>query len=134
MLNFQLFENFKEAARQCNIEVKSNESYYSIRLENKRYIFCWTPLNKLRGVIDDIEDKNYDQALNRLKDNFSDFHLEIGGNDVNDMNIVCEAFIAEQWNKDLTVNQIISIIETMKDDNKLQQKLMWSRLTYGVLE
>jgi hypothetical protein len=134
-LNFQLFDNFKEAARKCNLEVKPGSGYHTIKLSNGRYIFCWTPLNKMFSLYNYYENKEWDRALKHLKDNFSDFHLEFGGDDLEDMNLVCEAFMYEQsFHENMTVDQIINCIEILKDDEKLEKKLMWSRLQYGVDE
>lgn len=78
------------------------------------------------------ENKEWDRALNHLRDNFDDFHLEVGGDDIEDMNLVGECF----WdvNSDLSVDQIVNIIETLADDEKLNQKLVWNRIIYGCEE
>jgi hypothetical protein len=79
------------------------------------------------------EKKEWDMALNHLKDNFDDFHLEFGGDDLEDMVLVGEAFMYEQsFHKDMTVDQIVECIEILKDDSKLEQKLIWTRLKYDV--
>jgi phytoene dehydrogenase-like protein len=131
-LNFELFENFKEAASKCDLEVKPGSGYHSIKLPNGRYIFCWTPLNKMFHLYNYYENKEWDRALNHLRDNFDDFHLEVGGDDIEDMNLVGECF----WdvNSDLSVDQIVNIIETLADDEKLNQKLVWNRIIYGCEE
>jgi hypothetical protein len=131
-LNFQLFNNFKEAAQKCNLEVKSGPGHYTIRLENGRYIYCWTPLNKMFALYNYYEKKEWDRALDYLKDNFDDFHLEFGGDTIEDMNVVCEAFITEGYDKNITVNKIIECIEILQDDEKLNQKLFWTRLKYDL--
>lgn len=130
-LNFQLFDNFKEAAKKCNLEVKPGQGYYTIKLPNGRYIFCWTPLNKMFQLYNYYENSEWDRAIKYLKDNFADFHLEFGADSLADMNMVCEAFMYEQsFHKDMTVDQLVQCIEIMNDDKKLEQKLIWSRLKY----
>jgi len=130
-LNFQLFDNFCEAARKCNLEVIPGSGYHTIKLPNGRYIFCWTPLNKMFQLYKYYEKKEWDRALDHLKDNFSDFHLEFGGDDIEDMNLVFEAFSYEgSFYENMTVDQIVNCIEIMKNDEKLEQKLIWTRLKY----
>lgn len=131
-LNFELFENFKKAAKKSKLEVIPGSGYHSIKLSNGRYIFCWTPLNHMFQLYNYYENKEWDMALNHLLDNFSDFHLEVGGNDIDDMNLVTECF----WDvkSDLSVDQIVNIIETLADDEKLNQKLVWNRIIYGCEE
>jgi hypothetical protein len=129
-LNFQLFDNFCEAARKCNLEVTPGKGHHTIKLPNGRYIFCWTPLNKMFQLYNYYEKKEWDRALKHLKDNFADFHLEIGGDSVEDMNIVNECFWDITYVDDITVGQIIDIIEILSDDEKLNKKLVWMRLKY----
>ena len=127
-LNFQLFDNFKAAAEQCNLDVIPGKGYYTIRLHNGRYIFCWTPLNKIWGIHKYYEKGEWDRALNDLKDNFADFHLEFGGDTLEDMNAVCDCFWQQTYNRDITVSELVEIIEIMSDEDKFQKKLMWVRL------
>jgi hypothetical protein len=129
-LNFQLFDNFCEAAKKCNLDVIPGKGHHTIKLPNGRYIFCWTPLNKMFQLYNYYEKKEWDRALNHLKDNFADFHLEIGGDSVEDMNIVNECFWDITYVDDITVGQIIDIIEILSDDEKLNKKLVWMRLKY----
>ena len=134
-LNFKLFNNFKQAAEKCNMTVIPGPGYHSIKLANGRYIFCWTPLNKMFSLYNYYEDKQWDRALDHLKDNFSDFHLEIGGDTIEDMNVVCEAFCDfNGFNDDITVDEIVNVIDILSDDEKLNQKLMWVRLKYDLEE
>ena len=130
-LNFQLFDNFKEAAKRCNLDVIPGQGYYTIKLPNGRYIFCWTPLNKMWQLYNYYEKKEWDRAIKYLKDNFADFHLEFGGDDPYDMNLVCEAFMYEQsFHKDMSVDQLVECIDILQDDIKLEKKLVWTRLKY----
>jgi hypothetical protein len=127
-LNFQLFDNFKEAALRCDLEVIPGKGYHTIRLPNGRYIFCWTPLNKIWELFNYYEKQQWDRALNNLRDNFSDFHLEVGGDSIEDMNLVNEVFWRVTFQNDITANEIVEIINIMNDDEKFEKKLFWTRL------
>ena len=127
-LNFQLFDNFKEAALRCDLEVIPGKGYHTIRLPNGRYIFCWTPLNKIWELFNYYEKQQWDRALKNLRDNFSDFHLEVGGDSVEDMNLVGEVFWKVTWQDDITADEIVEIINIMNDDEQFQKKLVWTRL------
>lgn len=132
-LNFQLFDNFCEAAKRCNLPVVPGKGHHTIKLHNGRFIFCWTPLNKMWELYNYYEKQEWDRALDYLKDNFSDFHLEFGGDSIEDMNVVCEAFIDESsFHSNMTVDDIVSCIEVLNDDEKLQKKLVWTRLQYDI--
>jgi hypothetical protein len=130
-LNYELFKNFKEAALQCNVEVIPGPHYYKIVFESGRYIYCWTPLNKLWSLVDDYyEDKQWDMALDFLKDNFSDFHLEVGNNrDLKDMNFISKFYcdfssqqvVPSKFSKlspnTLTVSKIAELINILQDED-----------------
>lgn len=131
-LNFQLFDNFCEAAKRCNLEVMPGKGHHTIKLSNGRYIFCWTPLNKMWQLYNYYEKKEWDRALKHLKDNFSDFHLEVGGDSIEDMNIVTECFWDMTYVNDITTEQIVNIIEILSDDVKLNKKLVWMRLKHDL--
>lgn len=128
-LNFQLFENFKQAAEQSGLEVVPGQSYYSINFPNGRYIYCWTPLNKMWHLLNYYEDQNWDRAIKHLKDNFSDFHLEIDSRGHQDG--IMECFYEESWNPDLTVQDLTKIFEILQDDNRLQYKRTLSAIKYA---
>ena len=127
-LNFQLFDNFKEAALRCDLEVIPGKGYHTIRLPNGRYIFCWTPLNKIWELFNYYEKQQWDRALNNLRDNFSDFHLEVGGDSIEDMNLVNEVFWRVFFQNDITADEIVEIINIMNDDEQFEKKLVWTRL------
>ena len=127
-LNFQLFDNFKEAALRCDLEVIPGKGYHTIRLPNGRYIFCWTPLNKIWELFNYYEKQQWDRALKNLRDNFSDFHLEVGGDSIEDMNLVNEVFWRVFFQNDITADEIVEIINIMNDDEQFEKKLVWTRL------
>ena len=127
-LNWQLFENFKQAAEQCGFEVKPGQSYYSVTLPNGRYIWCWTPLNKVWHLMNYYEGEEWDRALSHLKDNFSDFHLEIDSRGHQDD--IMECFRKEAWNPDLTVQDIVKIFEILQDDNRLERRRLLAKIEY----
>ena len=116
-LNFQLFDNFKEAALRCDLEVIPGKGYHTIRLPNGRYIFCWTPLNKIWELFNYYEKQQWDRALNNLRQNFSDFHLEFGGDTIEDMNVVCECFLEESY-KNRLKKVFIDALQWAKSDNR----------------
>jgi hypothetical protein len=128
-LNFQLFENFKAAAEQKGIEVKPGPSYYSIQFENGRYIYCWTPLNKMWHLMNYYEGKEWDRALDHLKNNFSDFHLEIDSRGHKEG--VAECFLREAWNPDITVDEIANIIEILQDDVRLERRRLLANIEFS---
>ena len=85
--NWQLWDNFEAAAEELGLELRSKDGgcvYMAVPedIQKKFYVMCWTPLNKLRGVMKDYrEGSTLDHWLNRLRDlrqNHSDFHLEFG--------------------------------------------------------
>jgi len=126
-MNFQLFKNFREAAKICNIPVTTHPGYYSISIPNtNRYIYCWTPLNKLPTVFDAMERNNTDEALQYLEE-WCNFHLEIDS--TGHMENVMEAFL-DANTTNASVEEIIDIIKALQDDKKIEEKLIWIRLKY----
>ena len=130
-LNFKLFDAFKEAAHKYDLEVKPGSGHHTIKLDNGRYIYCWTPINKMFSLYNYYENKEWDRALEHMRDNFDDFHLEFGGESIEDMNLICEAFCDINDSK-LTSQDIIDILNIMKDDSKVEQRVMWNRLKYDL--
>jgi hypothetical protein len=125
-MNFELFKNFKEAAQRCNLEVIPGHNFYRIDIPNsKKYIFCWTPINKLFMVTDQLEMKNYDEALNEFSK--LNFHLEIDSHGHQEN--VMEAFIdVDSYNA--SVDEIVNVIKTLQNDEAIQKRLIWNRLKY----
>lgn len=126
IMNFDLFNNFKEAAKQCNLEVIAGQSFYRINIPNtKRYIFCWTPLNKLFMVEDQIEMKNWDEALEQFSE--LNFHLEIDSYGHNER--IMEAFIDVDTHN-ATIEQIVDVIHTLQNDEAIEKRRTWNLLKY----
>ena len=87
--NWQLWDNFVEAAEELNLELRSKDGgcvYIEVPedIRKKFYVMCWTPLNKLAGILDKTERKSpldtfkVKYLINDLKQNHGDFHLEFG--------------------------------------------------------
>lgn len=127
--NFQLFNNFKQAAQECGFEVIPGKNYYAVNLPNKRYIWCWTPLNKMWDLMNYYDNKDWDRALNHLKNNFSDFHLEIDS--IGHCEDIMECFIKEISNPNITVKEIKNIFEILQDDQRLERRRLLSTIEYS---
>lgn len=87
MYNWQLWDNFTAAAEELNLELRSKDGgcvYMEVpeEVRKKFYVMCWTPLNKLRGVMKEYSEDSilgrWDIRLKDLRDNQCDFHLEFG--------------------------------------------------------
>ena len=86
--NFELYRNWCDAAVRLGLDLKSQDGgcIYMVdpasdtvigrEGDDKHHFFwiLWTPLNKLRLSFDDRKD--WRAALDTLKDNHSDFHIE----------------------------------------------------------
>ena len=77
--NFELYDNFLQAAKDCGIEVScpNHGSCLYLDLPNnlnqKFWAMLWTPLNKLMLI---REENTWEQRLRTLRQNHADFHLE----------------------------------------------------------
>lgn len=89
--NWELWDNFVEAAKELDLELKSKDGgcvYMAVPedIRQKFYIMCWTPLNKLRGVMQDYKEDSilgtWQHRLQDLRSNHSDFHLEFGAKQI----------------------------------------------------
>lgn len=85
--NWQLWDNFVKASEVLGMELRSKDGgcvYIDVPkdIHDKFYVMCWTPLNKLRGVMQDYKDDSilgtWQHRLKDLRSNHSDFHLEFG--------------------------------------------------------
>ena len=121
--NFELFNNFKEAARQLNLEVESGWNYYSIKFDNKDiYAYCWTPLNKMRG----LGELTPDEALRHIKDNQDDFHLEF-----DTRNFSATMVFAEMFHKDYSLPTIKKALILLQDIDALQKRVFLTNIKYA---
>ncbi len=75
--NWQLYQNYIDAAEELDIEVTSGKGYLSLVLpkdiRDKFYTYLWTPLNK--GA-ESLTPENWKDQLEGYRQNHSDFHLE----------------------------------------------------------
>lgn len=85
--NWQLWDNFVAAAQELELELVSKDGgcvYMDVPkdIRDKFYVMCWTPLNKLRGVMKDHKEGSilgtWQHRLMDLRQNYEDFHLEFG--------------------------------------------------------
>ena len=87
--NWKLWDNFVAAAEELNLELCSRDGgcvYMEVpeQVRQKFYVMCWTPLNKLNGIVVRADKKTpldtfkIRYLLDDLKQNHDDFHLEFG--------------------------------------------------------
>jgi len=74
--NWGLRDRFLEAGRLLNYEITCNWSYYEMKTpDDKIWCYLWHPLNKMGNLRD--EESRPELALNHIKDNQDDFHIEL---------------------------------------------------------
>lgn len=130
IFNWELFENFKEAVSVSGLTLKKNDSYYSVEIPNtKRYIYCWTPMNKMQWFASEIESGEYDQALDSIKQNIQDFRLEIDSRDTKED--VASAYYREGGRRTLTVDEILNIIQELQDDRIVASKILIAEFIFS---
>jgi len=128
MYNFQLYNNWADAAMRLGLELKSKDGR-AIYMEDPTtgttigkegngeqqfFFMLWTPLNKLGSVFNDLP--NWQMALHTLKDNHSDFHIEAAKYHCNDESHY--AWFPEinlKRNSDITVDDIIKCVKRIRD-------------------
>jgi hypothetical protein len=127
MLNFELFEAFKSAAKHLKLEVKPDWDYYSIVLPNNDYYaYCWTPMNKMVNIR--REERTPDLALKHMEDNFDDFHLEFGYRFT-----YCMDYFPEV-SRSATKQDIIKMLERMIYPEVMEKYKTYHHLKYGFSE
>ena len=91
--NWQLWDNFEAAAKELDLELDSQNGgcvYMAVPedIRRKFYVMCWTPLNKLQGVMKEYPKDNilgtWPNRLKDLRQNHQDFHLEFGAKSYQD--------------------------------------------------
>jgi hypothetical protein len=91
--NWQLWDNFTAAAEELGFELSSKDGgcvYIDVPedIRQKFYVMCWTPLNKLQGVMKEYKEDSilgrWDIRLKDLRQNHGDFHLEFGAKSCED--------------------------------------------------
>lgn len=133
--NWQLWDNFEAAARELGLELRSKDGgcvYMDVPkdIRDKFYIMCWTPLNKLHGVMKDYrKGSRLDTWQHRLKDlrqNHEDFHLEFGAQRSNDGSMYWfpNFGIGNTPSKD----DIVKAVQIMMDRDRFEQYRMMALL------
>lgn len=130
MYNFALYNAWCDAALKLGLELKSKdggviymedpETQQTIGKEgfgeHQFFWMLWTPLNKLALSFDDRKD--WRSALDTLKDNHSDFHIEAS-------KMYCDDESHYAWfpeinhkpQSDITVDDIIKCVKRIRDFN-----------------
>ena len=128
MYNFQLYKNWCDAALKLGLELRSKDGG-CIYMEDPTtgatigkegthdqhfFFMLWTPLNKLQSVFDDLP--NWQMALDTLRDNHSDFHIEAAKYECRDKSHY-DWFpeINYKASKDITVDDIVKCVERIRD-------------------
>ena len=128
MYNFQLYNNWCDAALKLGLELRSQTGgcIYMVdpatgiaigkegSADQHFFFMLWTPLNKLHSVFDDLPD--WQRALHTLKDNHSDFHLEAAKYNCDDQSHY--AWFPEINHKPqntITVDDIVKCVERIRD-------------------
>lgn len=130
MYNFQLYNNWCDAALKLGLELKSKTGgcIYMVdpatgiaigkegSAEQHFFFMLWTPLNKLDSVYRDLEHRDWQHALHTLKDNHSDFHIEAAKYHCDDQSHY-DWFpeINGKLQKSITVDDIIKCVNRIRD-------------------
>jgi hypothetical protein len=126
MYNFQLYNNWCDAAMRLGLEIKSKSGgciYMQDPVtetiigkegtgEQQFFFMLWTPLNKLGSVFNDLPD--WKDALDTLKDNHSDFHIEAAKMYCDDNSHYL--WFPEFYNQtDISVDDIMKCVKRIRD-------------------
>ena len=131
--NWQLWDNFQQAAVSLGLELRSKDGgcvYMEVPEETRQkfYVMCWTPLNKLQSIMQEhIEGSslnNWQYRLLDLRQNHGDFHLEFGAKTVEDGSMYWFPNLRESATKD----EIIAAVKTMMDTEHFEQNKLMARL------
>ena len=134
--NWQLWDNFEAAAKELNLELRSQDGgcvYMDVPedIRQKFYVMCWTPLNKLCGVMQDYRKDSilgtWQHRLKDLRQNHADFHLEFGAKNYEDgsmywfpnFNIGCPT---------PSKDDIVKAVKIMMDRDRFEQYRMMAIL------
>ena len=128
MYNFQLYNNWCDAAMRLGLELRSqgggavymHDPVKNVTIgkegtgEQQFFFMLWTPLNKLGLVFNDLPD--WQMALDTLKDNHDDFHIEAAKYHCDDESHY--AWFPEinlKRNSDITVDDIVACVKRIRD-------------------
>lgn len=126
MWNWQLRDNFVKAAQLMGYEVTVGRNHYTIEFPKGCNIYCylWHPLNKMDDIV------NYDAAvaLMHIKNNQSDFHIEIErrpkyGNSI--------SYLFPELYDTPDVATIVQCIYDAQNDEVVSKLQFLHELTYG---
>lgn len=127
--NYQLFENYLAAADQLKLPVKDGYNYFLIDFpwsENYTntdlFAYCWTPLNKMLF----LSELTPREALDHIRDNQSDFHLEFWSQHNDESSYVFSHMLRHTP----SIEQIVLALEILMDPKRLDQHCMISKMKY----
>lgn len=128
--NWKLWDNFVGAAEELGLELHSQDGgcvYIEVpkNIQEKFYIMCWTPLNKLYSVARERASSNildhWKMRLKDLRQNHDDFHLEFGAKDCENGSM----FWFPTLDSTATKQDIVNAVNIMMDtENFEKHKLM----------
>jgi hypothetical protein len=129
--NFQLYDDFVAAAKDCGITVSCPNDGSCLYLDlpnnlNQRFwAMLWTPLNKLSLI---REEKTWEQRLRTLRQNHADFHLEFCPKAADTGNYSFFPEINHKPQSQVSRNDIRVCIERILDEANFDKYVFWARL------
>jgi hypothetical protein len=141
MYNWQLWDNFQGAAQDLNFELWAQDSslfpgscvYMQVPedIRQRFYVMCWTPLNKLWGVMQDYPRDHllgtWQHRLQDLRQNDTDFYLEFGPKSYQH-GTGWHWFPALRMGLTPTRQQIREAVEIMLDRDRFDQYVLMAQL------
>jgi len=130
MYNWKLYKDFCDAALELGIKLDSKDGG-CIYLELPNDLNCrfwamlWTPLNKLYHI---KEEKTWQQKLDTLKDNHSDFHLEFDTKSYDHGSYWMFPEVNQKPGDQITKQDIKDCIERMLDMDNFEKHVVWAKL------
>ena len=130
MYNFKLYKDFCDAANELNIKLESEDGscIYLVLpndLNRRFWAMIWTPLNKLDQI---KEEKTWQQKLDYLHHNHSDFHLEFDTKNYDHGSYWMFPEINSKPRDQITKQDIKDCIERMLDMDNFEKYITWSKL------
>lgn len=131
LYNFNLYYAWRDAALELGLELKSKDGgcIYMVdpltdtpigkegSADQHFFFMLWTPLNKLRLVFD--ERKDWQMALDTLKDNIDDFHIEASKYHCDDdSHYAWFPEINEKPSQDITKDDIIKCVNRIRNTQR----------------
>lgn len=130
MYNFKLYKDFCDAALELDIKLQGRDGgciYLELpnNLNQRFWAMLWTPLNKLKYI---KEEKTWQQKLDTLKDNQSDFHLEFDTKNYTHGSYWMFPEVNEKPRTDINKQDIKDCIKRMLDMDNFEQHVTWANL------